>query len=156
MYRAALDVLREQGAVLVEVPALPETDDFPVLLHEFARDLDAYLARLPEGAPIRTMRELVAWNADHPDEALKYGQVHLRPRPRSTTRLPTRRTASSGRATSRSPASTGSTRRWRSRTRRPSCSPGRRGAGSRPGPGTRAWWCRPATSAADAGRSVWA
>ncbi len=77
VYRAALDVLREQGAVLVDVPALPETDEFPVLLHEFARDLDAYLARLPEGAPIRTMRELVAWNAAHADEALKYGQVHL-------------------------------------------------------------------------------
>ncbi|MEO6512287.1 MAG: amidase family protein, partial [Nocardioides sp.] len=76
-HRAALDVLREQGAVLVEVPALPETDEFPVLLHEFARDLDAYLARLPEGAPIRTMRELVAWNAAHPDEALKFGQAHL-------------------------------------------------------------------------------
>ena len=66
VFRAALDVLREQGAVLVEVPALPETDEFPVLLHEFARDLDAYLARLPEGAPIRTMRELVAWNAATP------------------------------------------------------------------------------------------
>ncbi len=77
VHRAALDVLREHGAVLVEVPALPETDEFPVLLHEFARDLDAYLARLPGGAPIRTMRELVAWNADHADEALKYGQAYL-------------------------------------------------------------------------------
>ena len=77
VHRVALDVLRDRGAVLVEVPALPETDEFPVLLHEFARDLDTYLARLPEGAPIRTMRDLVAWNAAHEDEALKYGQVHL-------------------------------------------------------------------------------
>jgi amidase len=77
VHQAALDVLRAQGAVLVDVPALPETDEFPVLLHEFARDLDAYLARLPEGAPVRTMRELVAWNAAHADEALKFGQVHL-------------------------------------------------------------------------------
>jgi amidase len=76
-YRAALDVLRDRGAVLVEVPAIPETDEFPVLLHEFARDLDAYLARLPQGAPLRSMRELVAWNTAHADEALKFGQVHL-------------------------------------------------------------------------------
>jgi amidase len=77
IFRAALDVLRERGAVLVEVPGLPETDEMPVLLHEFARDLDAYFARLPEGAPIRTMKELVAWNQAHADEALKYGQVLL-------------------------------------------------------------------------------
>ena len=77
VFHSALDVLREQGAVLVEVPALPETDEFPVLIHEFVRDLDAYLANLPEGAPIRSMRELVAWNDAHADRALKYGQVLL-------------------------------------------------------------------------------
>ena len=77
VFRAALDVLRDRGAVTVEVPASPETDEFPVLLHEFARDLDAYLATLPEGAPIRTTRELVAWNEAHADEALKYGQALL-------------------------------------------------------------------------------
>jgi amidase len=77
VFRAALDVLRDRGAVLVEVPELPESEEFPVLLHEFARDLDAYFATLPEGAPIRTMRELVAWNQAHAEDALKYGQVHL-------------------------------------------------------------------------------
>ena len=63
--------------MLVEVPALPETDEFPVLIHEFVRDLDAYLATLPEGAPVRSMRELVAWNDAHADRALKFGQVLL-------------------------------------------------------------------------------
>jgi amidase len=77
LFHAALEVLKERGAVLVDVPAIPESDEFPVLLHEFARDLDAYLARLPEGAPIRSMEQLVAWNAAHADEALKFGQVHL-------------------------------------------------------------------------------
>ena len=77
VFGAAQDVLRDRGAVLVEVPALPETDELPVLLHEFARDLDAYLATWPEGAPIRTMGELVAWNDAHADQALKYGQVLL-------------------------------------------------------------------------------
>ncbi len=77
IFDAALDVLRAHGAVLVDVPALPETDELPVLLHEFAHDLDAYLARLPDGAPIRSMTQLVAWNAAHADEALKYGQVLL-------------------------------------------------------------------------------
>ena len=77
LFEAALGVLRDLGAVTVEVPPLPETDETPVLHHEFARDLDAYLARLPPGAPVRTMAELAAWNEAHADAALKYGQAHL-------------------------------------------------------------------------------
>jgi amidase len=77
VFRRALDTLRESGAVLVEVPALPETDELPVLLHELAGDLDAYFATLPQGAPIRTLRELVSWNDAHADQALKYGQALL-------------------------------------------------------------------------------
>ncbi len=77
VFRAALDVLRDRGAVLVEVPALPETLELPVLHYEFARDVDAYLATLPEGAPIRTMRDLAQWNEAHADAALKFGQAHV-------------------------------------------------------------------------------
>jgi amidase len=77
LFHAALEVLKGRGAVLVEVPAIPESDELPVLLHEFAPALDAYLARLPDGAPIRSMKQLVAWNDAHAAEALKFGQVHL-------------------------------------------------------------------------------
>jgi amidase len=77
VFVAALELLRERGAILVEVRELPESEEFPTLWYEFARDLDAYLATLPEGAPIRTMRELMAWNEAHADQALKYGQVML-------------------------------------------------------------------------------
>jgi amidase len=77
LFDAALAVLRELGARTVDVPPLPETDESPVLHYEFARDLDAYLARLPDDRPIATMAELVAWNDAHADAALKYGQAHL-------------------------------------------------------------------------------
>jgi amidase len=77
LFEAALGVLRDLGAVTVDVPPLPETDETPVLHHEFSRDLDAYLARLPAGAPIRTMAELAGWNEAHSATALKYGQAHL-------------------------------------------------------------------------------
>ena len=69
--------MRDLGATTVDVPALPETDETPVLHYEFARDVDAYLARLPAGTPVRTMAELAAWNDAHADEALKYGQAHV-------------------------------------------------------------------------------
>ena len=69
--------MRDLGATTVEVPALPETDESPVLHYEFARDVDAYLARLPADAPVRSMAELAAWNDAHADAALKYGQAHV-------------------------------------------------------------------------------
>jgi amidase len=77
LFNAALQVLRDRGAQLVDVQALPATDEFDVLHYEFARDLDAYLARLPEGAPMRSLAEIVAWNEAHPGAALKYGQARL-------------------------------------------------------------------------------
>jgi amidase len=77
LFDAALAGLRGLGAQIVEVPPLPETDESPVLHYEFARDLDAYLARLPADRPISSMGELVAWNDAHADAALKYGQAHL-------------------------------------------------------------------------------
>ncbi len=77
VFRAALQVLRDRGAVTVEVPDLPETVEIPVLHHEFARDVDAYLARLPAAAPVRTLADLAAWNEAHAEVALKFGQAHV-------------------------------------------------------------------------------
>jgi amidase len=77
VFGASLELLRDLGAVTVQVPSLPETLELPVLHYEFARDVDAYLATLPADAPIRSMRELAAWNDAHADEALKYGQAHI-------------------------------------------------------------------------------
>jgi amidase len=77
LYDAARDALRDRGAVLVDVPELPETSELEVLHYEFRRDLDAYLAALPEGAPMRSLADIVAWNEAHADAALKYGQARL-------------------------------------------------------------------------------
>jgi amidase len=78
LFEAALEVLRVRGALLVDVRgALPVTEELEVLHYEFARDLDAYLARLPEGAPMRSLAEIVAWNEAHAGAALKYGQARL-------------------------------------------------------------------------------
>lgn len=77
LFDAATGLLRERGAVLVDVQPLPVTDEFDVLHYEFARDLDAYLGALPDGAPMRSLRDIVAWNTAHADTALKYGQARL-------------------------------------------------------------------------------
>jgi amidase len=77
LWDAALTALSERGAVLVDVGI--EADRHydvgsPVLSHEFKRDLNAYLARLPEGAPMRTLADVIAYNEAHVGATLKFGQ----------------------------------------------------------------------------------
>lgn len=79
---AALEVLRDQGAQLVDPADLPQADqvfqlDWSVLLHEFRRDLNRYLASLGSQAPVRNLRELIRYNEQNPQTMLRYGQVML-------------------------------------------------------------------------------
>src|SRR5438067_3416029 len=84
----AIDVLRHEGAIVEDFHEIPDQDaliDFPgcpsslpecstVLLFGFKRDLNAYLANLPPGFPVRTLADVIAFNSAHADVALKYGQ----------------------------------------------------------------------------------
>ncbi|UZJ26293.1 amidase family protein [Rhodococcus antarcticus] len=76
VFTAALDVLRERGAVLVPVE-VGDTGAPSILTRELRRDLEAYLARLPAGAPLRTLGELVDHYSANAREALKFGQTLL-------------------------------------------------------------------------------
>jgi len=76
LIEAALQVLKDQGAVIVDpadIATLGKFDDseFDVLLYEFKADLNVYLSQLGPGAP-GTLEDLIAWNADHADQELKY------------------------------------------------------------------------------------
>src|SRR5947207_313497 len=84
----AIAVLRKEGAIVEDFHEIPDQDDlidFPgcpsslpacstVLLFGFKRDLNAYLANLPPGFPVRTLADVIAFNSAHADVALKYGQ----------------------------------------------------------------------------------
>jgi amidase len=81
---AAMKVLREQGAYVEQIPALPPQlgtcVSYPpppecstVLMYGQKRDLNAYLAATP-GAPHHTLAEIIAYNLITPG-ALKYGQA---------------------------------------------------------------------------------
>ena len=76
LYLAALAELREQGATLVPV-TLAGTSAPSVLTLEFERDINNYLARLPEDAPMKTLTDIIAYNNAHAEEALKFGQTLL-------------------------------------------------------------------------------
>ena len=76
LFEAALEVMKQAGAVLVDpadIPHLGDYDDaeFTVLLYEFKADLNAYLAGLG-AAPAKTLADLIAFNDQHRDQELPY------------------------------------------------------------------------------------
>jgi amidase len=74
---AAIDVLRQQGAEIVDPADLPthgQYDDaeFTVLLYEFKVGLEAYLASLGAGVPVKTLKDLIAFNEREAEREMPY------------------------------------------------------------------------------------
>jgi amidase len=75
LFDAALDVLRTQGAVLVDPVDLTTEDQLDdaervVLEFDFRADLDAYLAALGPDAPVKSLADVIAFNRAHAAEEL--------------------------------------------------------------------------------------
>lgn len=74
---AALDVLKAQGATLVDPVEIPHVRDygdqeFTVLLYEFKADLNTYLAGLGSATKMQTLADLIAFNDAHKDTEMPY------------------------------------------------------------------------------------
>ncbi|MFF3750935.1 amidase family protein [Streptomyces sp. NPDC002018] len=76
LWDAAVTALGARGATLVDVTLDTSGHSSTVLSYEFKRDLNAYLARLPRNAPMKSLADIIAYNSAHASEALKFGQVH--------------------------------------------------------------------------------
>jgi amidase len=79
LFAAALDVLRREGAELVELPDYKPPEgvggqEHAVLLTEFKADLNAYLATTPATVRTRTLADLLAFNRETPRELALFGQ----------------------------------------------------------------------------------
>lgn len=78
VFETALEVLRAQGAELIDV--VPDLDEgigdaeFAVLLTEFKAGLNAYLAGTPEAVKTRTLAEVIAFNIAEPRELAEFDQ----------------------------------------------------------------------------------
>ena len=77
VFEGALDVMRDAGANLVDVE-IPSFDEYNasqaeliVLIFEFKRDLNAYLATR-RGLPVRTLADVIQFNADHARRELRF------------------------------------------------------------------------------------
>ena len=77
LFEQALDALRDCGAEIIdEVDLGVEQEDlgFAVLLHEFKANLNAYLAKSNPDQRIRSMDDVIAFNNEHAEKMLKFGQ----------------------------------------------------------------------------------
>ncbi|MBC7617524.1 MAG: amidase [Candidatus Saccharibacteria bacterium] len=78
-----LTVLKAQGAVLVEVPEVPNTakysdTELTVLLYELKADLNAYLAEYAPTALVKTLADVIAFNQQNQSKELAhFGQEHF-------------------------------------------------------------------------------
>ncbi|HEU5139238.1 MAG TPA: amidase family protein, partial [Bacillales bacterium] len=79
LMEAAIEKMTEKGAEMVDpihIPTANEEWDLNVLIHEFKAGLNAYLKGLEPGFP-RSLKEVIEYNLDHAESALKYGQSIL-------------------------------------------------------------------------------
>jgi amidase len=80
VFEAALQVLRSQGAILIEIDKFEGRDkigagEVLVLNTELKADLNAYLATTPAAVRSRTLADLIAFNNSHADSELAlFGQ----------------------------------------------------------------------------------
>jgi amidase len=75
---AAIEAMRDAGAVIVDPADIPTINDLNndqaeiiVLIYEFKRDLNAYLASRT-GVPVHTVADVIAFNEDHFEQELKF------------------------------------------------------------------------------------
>ena len=77
LFKQAIETLKAQGATVVEIDLLKETDplggaEFDVLLYEFKDGLNKYLATA--NAPVKTLQDVIAYNTQHAAQAMPYFQ----------------------------------------------------------------------------------
>lgn len=73
----ALDVLKQNGAVIVDpadIPTIGKTgvNENIVLLYELKADLNAYLARLGPNAPVKTLKDVIEFNDRNREKEMPY------------------------------------------------------------------------------------
>lgn len=80
IFEMQLSVLRELGAEIVDSVDLECMEDelgYEVLTYEFKADLNGYLAKTNPTNTIRSLKDVINFNNQHPLETLKFGQVLL-------------------------------------------------------------------------------
>jgi amidase len=76
----SIDVMRKQGAVIVDPADIPtlgkfDSSEMTVFMYELKADLNAYLGRLGPSAPVKTLKDIIEFNdRNREKEMLYFGQ----------------------------------------------------------------------------------
>jgi len=76
----AFQIMGDLGAEIidpVEIPYADAEENIDVLIYEFKPALNAYLSKLAPHVPVHSLRDLVAYNGENAERALRYGQSLL-------------------------------------------------------------------------------
>jgi amidase len=83
LFKNVIQTLKESGATMIdnmEIPSFHREWNWGVNYHELKHSLDNYLFKLPSHMPVHSILELIQFNKQHGDKALKYGQNKLEAR----------------------------------------------------------------------------
>lgn len=77
LYQRALKLLKEQGAVLVDIEDIPglgriQRLEWSLLLREFRREINRYLANTPREVESRTLTEVMAFNVANTEQVMPH------------------------------------------------------------------------------------
>ena len=88
----AIGLIRKCGATIVDPADIATakeaaTFNFEVLLYDFKRDINRYFKTLGSSSPIKSLKELIAYNEARPENMLRYGQLILQAAQSTSGRL---------------------------------------------------------------------
>jgi amidase len=72
-----IDIMKARGATIVDPADIPtqgkfDDSELEVLLYEFKANLNSYLAALGAGAPVKSLKEIIAFNEQYKDREMPY------------------------------------------------------------------------------------
>ncbi|WP_236035155.1 amidase family protein [Alkalihalobacterium elongatum] len=75
----AIEEMKAQGAIIeqVTIPRPPSSHSSIVLWHDFKHDLNAYLSKVSDDVPVKSLADVIEFNKQDPDVRMRFGQVHL-------------------------------------------------------------------------------
>ncbi|MBT2663235.1 amidase family protein [Bacillus sp. ISL-45] len=79
LFQKAIQVIKNQGGIIeeIEIPSFHMEWKWGVSLYELKHSLDNFLSQLPTNLPIHSIKDLIQYNQNNKEKALKYGQDKL-------------------------------------------------------------------------------
>ncbi|KAB7664903.1 amidase family protein [Bacillus sp. B1-b2] len=76
IFQQSIDLLKNQGAIIIDVIIPKQEYESIVMFHEFKYGINKYLGNMSSEVPVHSLNEVIAFNKEHTD-LVKYGQTIL-------------------------------------------------------------------------------